>query len=155
MSGSWYNRKRDCFNYGWSRFCYAFWCPSCAMAEAKHDVDDSSCCLNWWCMFGPAIRNSIRFSYELNGNAFEDCCYSCCCPQCAAVQLLNEASRRGPIRGRKVEVILKPASTAAPPPVEMAAAANQMAAAQMAAAANQMAAAQMGGQSFVPGTTFI
>jgi len=113
MSGSWYNRKRDCFVHGWSNFCYAFWCPTCAMAKAKHNADDSSCCLNWFCMFGPALRNSLRLSYELNGSTFEDVYYTCCCPPCAAVQMYNESADRGPVRGHKVELRFKPGAAPA------------------------------------------
>jgi Cys-rich protein (TIGR01571 family) len=102
MSGSWLIRKRDCFGRGWGPFCCAFWCPSCVLAEAKHRVDDSGCCFNWLCMFGPAARNEIRMNYELDGSVCEDVWYTCCCPPCAAVQVFNEASTRGPVRGRKV-----------------------------------------------------
>jgi len=101
------------------------------MAEAKHNVDDSNCLFNWLFSTGPAIRNSIRLSYELDGSVCGDIFYSCLCPQCAAAQLYGEAKARGPVRGRKVVQQIKPIMPSmipnyAPTPVVVPSAAQMM-----------------------------
>jgi len=80
-------------------FLYGFCCPSCAIATAKSNFDNSNWIFNL-CCFGLCpnhciVRTYIRKGYDIEGDHMNDCFYGTCCISFSAIQLLNEVSTRG------------------------------------------------------------
>ena len=77
---------------------YAFCCPTSMMASTRTKYDGSNSFFNKCCMTPCGNRNVVREGYRIRGNCASDICYSCCLLPCAAIQMANEVSIRGPNR---------------------------------------------------------
>ena len=75
--------------------CYAWWCPQCAMAQARSNLDGTDCAFNY-CYGGPCpVRWMIRTAYGIQGSAEEDLCVVWCCACCAINQMLQTTNALG------------------------------------------------------------
>jgi len=75
--------------------CYAWWCPQCAMAQARSNLDGTDCGFNY-CFGGPCpVRWMIRTAYGIQGSAEEDLCVVWCCSCCAINQMLQTTNALG------------------------------------------------------------
>jgi len=72
-----------------------FFCPQCAVAEARHKLDGSSKCLNFLCLSPCAARYIVREAYNIKGSGCcQDVMCMVCCFPCATCQMLNEVDTR-------------------------------------------------------------
>ena len=60
-------------------------------------MDQSDFCFNCLCTGTVPAYNIIREGYHIEGSAWTDMIFGCCCVPCAAIQLLNETESRGPL----------------------------------------------------------
>ena len=67
---------------------YSWICTPCALAQARTNLDDSSCCFNCCFLTSCPERWMIRTAYGIKGNAWEDCYIPCFCPCCTANQVV-------------------------------------------------------------------
>ena len=86
---------------------YAYCCTSCALAQARTNLDGTSCCFNF--LFGNAIsmRWMIRTAYGIQGDSFSDCYTTLCCPCCVVNQMYQTSKILGdpfgPVPGSHVD----------------------------------------------------
>ena len=78
-----------------SQCCYSWWCPQCAMAQARTNMDGSDCFFNFFFMGACPGRWIIRTAYGIQGTAEEDCLLVCCCSCCAVNQMLQTTNALG------------------------------------------------------------
>ena len=67
---------------------YSYCCTPCALAQARTNLDGSSCCFNICFLTSCPERWMIRTAYGIHGNAWEDCFIPCACPCCVANQVV-------------------------------------------------------------------
>lgn len=84
--------------------CYAWWCPLCAAAQARTNLNASNCCFNICCMSPIPIKWLIRTSYGIVGTAEEDWFSIGFCHCCAINQMLQTTQIRGNPFNRQSEV---------------------------------------------------
>uniref|UniRef100_A0A7S2XYH0 Uncharacterized protein n=1 Tax=Fibrocapsa japonica TaxID=94617 RepID=A0A7S2XYH0_9STRA len=95
-----WTKKGVCSNFG--NFFFGMCCPHCAISQARSSFDGSEFCFNCCCVSPCLARSVIREGYNIEGNCFGDLIYPCCCPSCAACQMLNEVDERGKVNKRTV-----------------------------------------------------
>ncbi len=70
--------------------------PQCALASARHNMDDSNWCVNCCCLSPAPARWMIRTGYNIGGgNAHWDCWVTMCCKPCAVNQMYQTTLQFG------------------------------------------------------------
>lgn len=69
--------------------CYAWFCPQCAMASVRVDLDDSIWCFNLVCITPVNVRWMVRTALRIEGTPEHDCCLTTWCLCCVANQTLQ------------------------------------------------------------------
>eukprot|EP01013_Petalomonas_cantuscygni_P008867 TRINITY_DN21620_c0_g1_i1.p1 TRINITY_DN21620_c0_g1~~TRINITY_DN21620_c0_g1_i1.p1 ORF type:complete len:239 (-),score=14.36 TRINITY_DN21620_c0_g1_i1:198-914(-) len=74
---------------------YAFFCPTCAVASARTEYDQSNWCFN--CLTGTPVvlRNIVREGYGIEGDCVNDILMGVFCGCCSTVQATLEIKARG------------------------------------------------------------
>lgn len=85
-----------------SSCCYACFLPCCAVASARHTLDDSDWCVNVCCLGTSAARYLARTAYNIPGTAQWDCCLGALFPCCAANQLYQTVQQNGKVKVQNV-----------------------------------------------------
>ena len=75
-------------------FC-SYCCTGCAAAQARTQMDGSSCCFNYCAMNPIVTRWLIRSAYGIPGSEFEDCYMTMCCPCCTINQMYQTTAAYG------------------------------------------------------------
>jgi Cys-rich protein (TIGR01571 family) len=96
----WNSKLFGCADEGVSSCLYAFCCPSCAVADARVNMDGSSWCFNCLCVGSVQGYSIIREGYNINGSCFQDILIGCFCSPCAASQLVRETHSRSKLPGK-------------------------------------------------------
>lgn len=55
----------SCYDCGNPERCYTCFCPSCALAQARTNVDGSDFCFNFFCLFPPVTLWLIHSAYGI------------------------------------------------------------------------------------------
>lgn len=70
-------------------------CTRCAMAQARTEMDGSSCCLNFTLLNPVVLRWLARSAYGISGSAWDDCCLGTFCSCCVVNQVAQTIRKRG------------------------------------------------------------
>lgn len=82
---------------------YSWCCHSCAVAQAKSNLDGSYCCFNCCAYNSISLAAILRSSYGMEQNCCCDCMTAFFCPCCLVNQLYQTSIKYGPggaIKGR-------------------------------------------------------
>lgn len=75
--------------------CDSYCFTNCAAAQARSQMDGSSCCFNMCAMNPVVTRWLIRSAYGIPGSVWEDCLFTMCCPCCAINQMYQTTAAYG------------------------------------------------------------
>ena len=76
------------FEVGDAQPClYSYCCTQCALAQARTNLDGSSCCFNFFFLTSCPARWMIRTTYGIPGDAYEDCYMPYFCNACVTNQV--------------------------------------------------------------------
>ena len=76
------------FEVGDAQPClYSYCCTQCALAQARTNLDGSSCCFNFFFLTSCPARWMIRTTYGIPGDAYEDCYLPYFCNACVTNQV--------------------------------------------------------------------
>ena len=74
---------------------YAYCCTPCALAQARTNLDGTSCCLNFLLGNAISMRWMIRTAYGIQGDECSDCFTTLCCPCCVVNQMYQTTKTLG------------------------------------------------------------